>query len=69
MMETLTELEEKGKENETGRGQGQRMKRKTVSVNERTYNELKELGRYGDSASDVIDRCIESHKKILAKGE
>ena len=61
-METLTELEEekeeeKGKDQDQDLGQVVRRKRKTLNVREKTYNKLRELGRYGDSASEGNKVC------------
>jgi predicted CopG family antitoxin len=60
MSTTLTTEEREG-----GDGSGkERRRRRTLSVSERTYNELQKLGQYGDSASDIIDRCIAAYRRL-----
>jgi predicted CopG family antitoxin len=56
-------------EESKAKGGRKKKRRRTLSVNERTYNELQKLGQYGDSVGDIIDRCIESHHKILVGEE
>jgi predicted CopG family antitoxin len=43
-------------------------RRRSISVSEYTFQELQKFGRYGDSVGDVINRMIESHKKVIAAG-
>jgi len=65
MSTTLTTEERDGAEG-SERGK-ERKRRRTLSVSERTYNELQKLGQYGDSASDIIDRCIAAYRRMNTK--
>jgi predicted CopG family antitoxin len=43
-------------------------KRKLISVNERTYLELKQLGLAGDSFNHVISRLLKSRTTTASAG-
>jgi predicted CopG family antitoxin len=43
-------------------------KRKTLSIHEDVYLRLQKHGVYNDSVNDIIEKCINSHEKVLATG-
>ncbi len=42
---------------------------KSIRIKQNTYNELKELGEFGESFDDLIKRLIKKHKKQRKKDE
>ena len=67
---TIQNQEGGGEEGKRREGEGVRVrKRRTLSVSEEVYQRLMKHGQYRDTISNIINRCIESHEKILGKGE
>ena len=41
----------------------QRSMPKIVKLKDETYEELKAIGKYGDTMDDIIYRCVQAYKK------
>lgn len=37
--------------------------RKIVKLKDETYEELKAMGKYGETMDDIIYRCVQAYKK------
>ena len=46
----------------------QRSMPKIVKLKDETYEELKAIGKYGDTMDDIIYRCVQAYKKVNKLG-
>lgn len=35
-----------------------------IRVDEETYEELRQMGKYGDTMGDIIRKCVKTYKKV-----
>lgn len=42
----------------------QRNMPKIVKLKDKTYEELKAMGKYGETMDDIIQRCVQAYKKV-----